>query len=429
MYIEKFKRLITLMKKGKKSNYLAKISLGVMGAGFLITIPFQETLMGRLLQGAFEAGLVGGLADWFAVTALFRHPMGIPIPHTALLPKNRNRMITALISMLEKDWLTKESIKEKIQQINFADKLIQLAEIELSSGTLKRRISLILNEIINLVNVEKIAPFIEKELKEYLHSLKVEKILESIITQALNKKIDEKALNFTLTETEKWMSKEETKQKIGRMAKQLLDNIEVDGFLRVAISSFRNLITEEKLGNMLQPFILNKIILLQRDDNPDRHLILSRIREELEGLQHKEKLMVEMNNWKNTQVNNWNTVDQITEMLKQLQKKLILLVEDEEFIDRYVISFIQNFINSIVKTPGKMESIENWIQKQISYYIDKNHSKIGVLVKENLEKLDNETLINMMENNIGKDLQWIRVNGAICGFAIGIILTILKSFL
>jgi len=338
-------------------------------------------------------------------------------------------MITALISMLEKDWLTKESIKEKIQQINFADKLIQLAEIELSSGTLKRRISLILNEIINLVNVEKIAPFIEKELKEYLHSLKVEKILESIITQALNKKIDEKALNFTVTETEKWMSKEETKQKIGRMAKQLLDNIEVDGFLRVAISSFRNLITEEKLGNMLQPFILNKIILLQRDDNPDRHLILSRIREELEGLQHKEKLMVEMNNWKNTQVNNWNTVDQITEMLKQLQKKLILLVEDEEFIDRYVISFIQNFINSIVKTPGKMESIENWIQKQISYYIDKKHSKIGVLVKENLEKLDNETLINMMENNIGKDLQWIRVNGAICGFAIGIILTILKSFL
>ena len=48
------------MKKGKKSNYLAKISLGVMGAGFLITIPFQGTFMGRLLQGGFEAGLVGG---------------------------------------------------------------------------------------------------------------------------------------------------------------------------------------------------------------------------------------------------------------------------------------------------------------------------------------------------------------------------------
>jgi len=418
-----------LIKKGKKSNYLAKISLGVMSAGFLMTIPFQETFMGRLLQGGFEAGLVGGLADWFAVTALFRHPMGIPIPHTALLPKNRDRMIIALISMLEKDWLTKESIKEKIKQINFADKLIQITEKELLAVTLKRRISSILNEIINFVNLEKIAPFIEKELKEYLHTLKVEKFLQSIITQALNRKLDEKALNYTLTEIEKWMSKEETKRKIGIMAKQLLDNTEADGFLKVAISTFRNLITEEKLGNMLQPFMLKRIILLQRDDNPYRHLILSRIREELEGMQDKEKLMVEINNWKKTQVNNWSAVDQITEILKQLQKKLILLVEDEEFIDRYVISFIQNFINSMLETPEKMESIENWIQKQILYYLDKNHSKIGVLVKENLEKLDNETLINMMENNIGKDLQWIRVNGAICGFSIGIILTIFKTIL
>ncbi|MFF6016055.1 DUF445 domain-containing protein [Lysinibacillus fusiformis] len=419
---------MTLIKKEKKSNYLAKISLGVMIAGFLITIPFQETLMGRLLQGGFEAGLVGGLADWFAVTALFRHPMGIPIPHTALLPKNRNRMITALITMLEKDWLTKESIKEKIQQINFADKLIQLAEKELSSVTFKRRMCLVLNETINFVNVEKIAPFIEKVLKDYLHSLKVEKVLDSIITQALHKKLDEKALNYTLTEIEKCMSKEEAKQKIGRIAKQLLDNIEADGFLKMAISSFRNLITEEKLGTMLQPFMLKKIILLQSDDNPYRHLILSRIREELEGIQAKEQLMVEINNWKETQVSNWNTVDQITEILKQLQKKLILLVEDEVFIDKYVISLIQNFINSI-KTPEKMESIEHWIQKQILHYLDKNHSKIGVLVKENLEKLDNETLITMMENNIGKDLQWIRVNGAICGFFIGIILTVLKTIL
>ncbi|MEK5333755.1 DUF445 domain-containing protein [Lysinibacillus sp. FSL W8-0992] len=417
------------MKNGKKSNYLAKISLGVMGAGFLITIPFQETFMGRLLQGGFEAGLVGGLADWFAVTALFRHPLGIPIPHTALLPKNRDRMIKALISMLEKDWLTKESIIEKIKQIQFADKLLQIAEKELSAANLKRRISSILKEIISFANLEKIAPSIEKEVKEYLHALKVEKILQSTITLALNEKLDEKTLNYSLTEIEKWISKEETKQKIGVIAKQLLDNIEAEGFLKLAISSFRNLVNEEKLGNMLQPFILKRITLLQREDNPYRHLILSRIREELEGLPDKEELMVEINNWKNTQVNNWSSIDQITEILKQLQKKLIVLAEDEEFIERYIISFIRSFINNILETPKKMESIENWIQNQIIYYLDKNHSKIGVLVKENLEKLDNETLINMMENNIGKDLQWIRVNGAVCGFFIGIILTILKTIL
>jgi uncharacterized membrane-anchored protein YjiN (DUF445 family) len=55
--------------------------------------------------------------------------------------------------------------------------------------------------------------------------------------------------------------------------------------------------------------------------------------------------------------------------------------------------------------------------------VEKNHSQIGDLVQENLDKLDNETLTKMVENNVGKDLQWIRVNGAVCGFIIGIFLT------
>jgi uncharacterized membrane-anchored protein YjiN (DUF445 family) len=58
--------------------------------------------------------------------------------------------------------------------------------------------------------------------------------------------------------------------------------------------------------------------------------------------------------------------------------------------------------------------------------VDNNHAKIGKLVEENLKKLDNETLIDMIENNVGKDLQWIRVNGAVCGFLIGLILVGLK---
>jgi uncharacterized membrane-anchored protein YjiN (DUF445 family) len=71
----------------------------------------------------------------------------------------------------------------------------------------------------------------------------------------------------------------------------------------------------------------------------------------------------------------------------------------------------------------KNNEIDHWIRKQIAVLVEKNHAQIGNLVQENLDKLDNETLISMMENNIGKDLQWIRVNGAVCGFIIGIILT------
>ncbi|WP_163101082.1 DUF445 domain-containing protein [Peribacillus alkalitolerans] len=416
-----------MTKQEKKSKYLAKISLGIMGAGFFITIPFQDSLMGRLLQGGFEAGLVGGLADWFAVTALFRHPLGIPIPHSALLPKNRDRMIRAVISMLENDWLTKESIQGKFKQIKVTDKLLQKAEKELYSGTFKNGIASILEQVISNVDLQKISPFIEKELKNYLYTLDTGVFLQPAINQALARKMDDKAMDYILNETEQWVSKEDTKVKMGIMAKQFLDNTEADGFMKFAINSFSNLINEEKLGNILQSFIIKRISNLNKNDNKYRLLILARIRKELQSIHQRKDLVSEINHWKDTLINDWNPGDQITEMLRQLQKKLVDLIQDEAFIEKYVLSLIKNFLDRVNADPLKIEGIENWIHNQISYLIDKNHSKIGILVKENLEKLDNETLIDMLENNVGKDLQWIRVNGAICGFIIGILVTIFKA--
>jgi uncharacterized membrane-anchored protein YjiN (DUF445 family) len=381
------------------------------------------------LQGGFEAGLVGGLADWFAVTALFRHPLGIPIPHTALLPKNRDRMIRGLISMLENDWLTKESIRGKIKQVNFSNMLMNFAYKELHSSTFKKGIASILKQVISNVEIEKVAPIIEKEIKANLNKVDVTTILQPVIHQTLSKKVDERTLDYLLNETGKWMAKEETKVKIGTMAKQVLDNIEADGFMKFAINSFVNLLNEEKIGSILQSFFLSRISMMQRSDNEFRELILTRIREELESIQDREELIAELNQWKNSFINDWNPSVQITDMLKQLQNKLLLMIEDEAFIEQHVISFIKNFLDRLNSDPVKVENIENWVQNQVVQLIDQNHSKIGELVKENLEKLDNETLINMMENNVGKDLQWIRVNGAICGFIIGLVLTIFKTLI
>ena len=98
-----------------KSRYIAGISLAVMGAGFITTrwwLP--DNAWTHLLESGFEAGLVGGIADWFAVTALFRHPMGIPIPHTSLLLKNRRKIEGSLISAMENELLNKDSITRKL---------------------------------------------------------------------------------------------------------------------------------------------------------------------------------------------------------------------------------------------------------------------------------------------------------------------------
>jgi len=99
---------------GKNYANIAGLSLLAASTGFVASLPFQGNLAGQLVHAASEAALVGGIADWYAVTALFRHPLGQKwIPHTAIIPKNRQRIIDGIVDMVENEWLTKEIIKEK----------------------------------------------------------------------------------------------------------------------------------------------------------------------------------------------------------------------------------------------------------------------------------------------------------------------------
>lgn len=419
-------REVIMAKKQQKSRYFAGISLGIMGVGFLATLPFQDSIIGKLLQGGFEAGLVGGLADWFAVTALFRHPLGIPIPHTALLPKNRDKMVRGAIAMVENNWLTKESIKGKIGQITFTDKLFPLLERELASEGVYKATQSGLKHAVDKVDLDQVSIFIEKELKKYISSVDVTVFVKSLTDQVVKRNLDEKAIDYILAEVEKWISKEDTRHKIGVMAKQFLDNTESDGFLKMAMSSFSSFINEDKLGKILQPFLLEKIVLLQDKDNPYRGLILNRIRQEINGVSDREELMAEINQWKDKTVQNIKASDKIKAVLERYKDKLHKMLEDRAFIEKHVLSAVRELIEKTKNDEEKVNAIEKWIHGQAASFIENNHSKIGSLVKENLEKLDNETLIHMVETNVGKDLQWIRVNGALCGFLIGLVLSIFK---
>ncbi|MED2038833.1 DUF445 domain-containing protein [Bacillus wiedmannii] len=412
-----------------QTKYIAGISLGVMGVGFAASIPFQGTVAGEIIQGGFEAGLVGGLADWFAVTALFRHPMGIPIPHTALLPKNRKRVTKGLIHTLENEWLTKESITNKVKEMQLAQMVLQIAEREMQSDAVKKGIVKIAEKAIVTIDTEKLAVIIEKELKTYLHTINTSNILQVLVDQLVVQEYDEKTLDYILVKVKDWTAQDEARYQLGSLGMKAMENIKVDGFLQFTLKSFMNIVDEDKIGGILQKFIISNINSLQDADNSTRQLILSKIRQEIINVKENEALLQELENWKEQWIANWNATDKIKEMLKQVQQKAVAFVNNEEFADKYVIPFLQTQMNKIKEDEQTVQKIEEWLQKQVVTLVEKNHSKIGKLVQENLDKLDDKTLIEMIENNVGKDLQWIRVNGAVCGFMIGLVLEGIKAII
>lgn len=409
-----------------KQKQMANISLLIMGTGFISSVPFAHTTLGYFLQGGFEAGVVGGLADWFAVTALFRHPMGVPIPHTALLPKNREKITASFVSVVENEWLTKESIVERVKQMGLAEKIIAELEKGVQSEKGQQLITEASRSVIRHLPVDRIRSFLYNEIRELLSVKNVEILVHRVLEQAIEQGYDQKGFDFILDKVENWLVRSEARDKLGSFAHQAISNIKVDGFMQFAISSFTSMISEEKLGELLQRFLLQNLVDMRDVHNTNRQTIVTAIRNELVKLRENPRVVEQLTEWIEKFMVDWKLEDLLKKRIEQMQERAIAIVGERSFMDEIVIPFFQKIIHQVKEDSARMEQLNQLLEGFITRYVEKNHAKIGELIKSNLDKMDDETLIRMTEDKVGKDLQWIRVNGAICGFLIGLVLAGLK---
>src|SRR3954464_13732897 len=110
--------------------------LVAMAAAFALTRAFQHLYPGLSHLKAFaEAAMAGGLADWFAVTALFRHPLGLPIPHTAIIPRNKDRIGEALASFIRENFLIPRVVARRMQKLDVAGAAGRFLQTPAGEGT------------------------------------------------------------------------------------------------------------------------------------------------------------------------------------------------------------------------------------------------------------------------------------------------------
>ncbi|UOF89238.1 DUF445 domain-containing protein [Fodinisporobacter ferrooxydans] len=413
----------------RKSKHLASISLGIMGAGFISTFLIPPSISSNLLQGGFEGGLVGGLADWFAVTALFRHPLGLPIPHTALVVKNREKITAQLVHMLENDWLSKESILHKLANIEFVRTILDRLSKELLSERAGQRMVAISLALLDAIDVARWAPVIGAEIRGRLYALEVDRFLPKAIDWLIDSDSDIQLLDFLVAKGLTWAKQENTRVTLGTMALQALSNIELDGFMQFAFKSFMGFVNEEKLGTILQNVLIRGLEGFKETDAKARIQVLSYIRTELLQLKENPQLIATCTKWKNSWVDHWDADAAIAELLRSFKEKARLFVQRETYAEEFLAPILQSLINAIRQNADFVNTCEKELHEYISHFIEDHHGKIGTIVLENLNQLDDDTLIQLMEDKLGQDLQWIRVNGAVCGCLIGFLITGFKLVL
>ncbi|WP_372634081.1 DUF445 domain-containing protein [Cohnella sp.] len=410
--------------KTMRTRYVAALSLVAMGVGFVVTLLLPYHPVTELLKGGFEAGLVGGFADWFAVTALFRHPLGIPIPHTSLLLKNRDKIAKSLISALENELLNKDSIKEKLKQFQ----LMRTAGSALTRLAAKRsnRVGVLklAHAFLARLPVETFAPYVQRAIAEAVKQADVQPLAGKAVQAVVRERMDERALDYALRQGGAWVSKPETAYMLGSIAMQKMSEAEVGGFMGFAVQAFTGFMSEDKLGGMIQQLLLSGIRDLLMPGNANRDKLLAEIRRQLSLAAENEELLERGKSWVVDKIEHPDSGRFLLERMESLRQSVLSALEREMARGgRQVVSVLRYVVRRLQAEPETVEGVERRVLNFVADTVEANHYRIGLLIKDNIDKMNDKELVNMLEEKIGGDLQWIRVNGALCGFLIGLVLS------
>src|SRR5215208_3183417 len=162
--------------------------LVLMAAVFFAARAFQPLYPGLGYVKAFaEAAMVGGLADWFAVTALFRHPLGLPIPHTAIIPRNKDRIGGALATFLKENFLIPSVVARRLQNIDVAGATGRFLQTPAGQGTrIRAGASRLIADIFESLDDERLGGIVKGAISSRLRAMEVSPLLGHALASAIN---------------------------------------------------------------------------------------------------------------------------------------------------------------------------------------------------------------------------------------------------
>ncbi len=323
---------------------------------FLIAKPFLHDF----LRTAGEAGTVGGLADWFAVTALFRHPLGIPIPHTALIPKRKDQIGSSIALFVQNNFVVKDNIIAELRSIDRAQQFGKL----------------LVDEQVSFLLADTIAKTLQVAVRKgsYL----------DIIGLLLP------------------------------VARRIL--VERKGDIEDAIS---------RMTGKFIPGFFDKIAAKRITSELDRLLIQL-------GLPDSNERR-ELDAWFRLQVEN------IPDHLKGQARKIAIELKSPEFLSRLasdsppqalvssIAEALKNIGRAILQSADYRQKINSYLEQFVLMYVAPFGDQIGNYIEKTVKSWDAKTITESLENQVGKDLQFIRINGTVIGMLAGVTLFIFSQ--
>lgn len=364
-----------------------------------------------------EAAMIGGVADWFAVTALFRHPLGIPIPHTAIVPARKDRIGTALGNFVQRNFLTRDVVASKLQGMKLGERAASwLAQPE-HSRTLAQHVARGLVGATAVLKDEDVQAVVDRGIVSRLRTLQVAPLIARVFELLTAGGRHQTLLDDALRLAARFL--EENEEMIRERVKA-----ESPWWVPGAV--------ESRLGDKIVSGVEKTLVAVAADpDHPlrvrydeavDRFVIS--LRSNPEVITKAEQLKLELLNHPSVGEFSRSVWTDVKERLTGYAEKLANDAESEpDQIERW----LTGLGHKVLDDPELAAKVNGWVVEIVTYAVEQAREEVAKLIASTVAAWDANATSRKIELQIGRDLQFIRINGTIVGGLVGVLLYIVSK--
>ena len=397
---------------GHDVRLVATGMLVVMAATYVAARWFADVHPAIGFVGAFaEAAMVGGLADWFAVTALFRHPMGLPIPHTAIIPRNKDRIGDTLAQFIRDNFLIPRVIAHRMRKFDLAGAAGRfLANPSGGTGRMRGGASRLIADVMGALDPERLGGMVRDAFYDRMRAIEISPLLG----QALDAAMAEGRHKPVIDSFVAWSA--DVLDENGHLIHAMVHD-RANALLR-----FTGL--DETIANSIVTG-LNKM-LAEMADNPD-HPLRVRAEEALANLawdlQYDPEMQAKVDRLRDQLLDNPAIVRWLDGLWEQTRAGLLRAARDPD-------SAMAGKLGETIRQLGTTLSEDATLKRTINRFGRRTVAGMAAsygdsavkLVSETVRGWDAQTITDRLEGAVGRDLQYIRINGTLVGGLVGIAL-------
>ena len=360
-----------------------------------------------------EAAMVGGLADWFAVTALFRRPLGLPIPHTAIIPENKDRIADTMAGFLRENFLTAQVVARRMGSMNLASAVgSYLADPKaMRDGRIRAGASELAVEVLESLDPDRLGTQVRAGLAAQIEKLEIAPLLGSMLDAMI-----EDGRHRLLID------------KIVRWAGLVLEDNEVmvrDMVRQRANAILRLTGLDERLANSVLDGLYKLLAEVLIDpEHPLRNKIEEGLQELATALREDPEMQERVERMKIELLNNPAIADWWQSVWERIRARLIASIREGND-DKGGAYFSETLaeLGGALRDDARLQHQVNRFARRTAVGVATRYGdQIVQLVSETVRRWDATTLTDRVESAVGRDLQFIRINGTLVGGLVGLTL-------